>query len=313
MKKIFYFSEKNLKFEEIKNFNRKTVFSVVISSTLISTIIFVLYFFIHPIFQDVDKEKLLLENQELKSEIKKLNSKYASLLSELNELGTLSNKLRSTVNLQPINAADRVLGKGGTIISSELLDNLKISSDVKESLNAIEQIVNRFEFEKSEYKILEKKINENQKFFESLPVLIPTEGEFSIEGFGMRLHPILKIVRMHEGVDILNDPGTPVYSPGAGKVTYVGRRAGLGITLEIEHGFGYKTVYGHLSKILVKEGQTISRGDKIALTGNTGLSTGPHLHYEVHFNGVPQDPMNYFLENSKTYLAEKSKNKLGGK
>lgn len=313
MKKIFYFSEKNLKFEEIKNFNRKTVFSVVLSSTVISAIIFALYFFIQPIFQDVDKEKLLLENQELKSQVNKLNSKYSSLLAELNELGALSNKLRSTVNLQPINDADRILGKGGTIISSELLENLKLSSDVKESLNAIEQIVNRFEFEKSEYEILEKKINENQKFFESLPVLIPTEGEFSIEGFGMRLHPILKIVRMHEGVDILNDPRTPVYSPGAGKVTYVGRKAGLGITLEIEHGFGYKTVYGHLSKILVKEGQTINRGDKIALTGNTGLSTGPHLHYEVHFNGVPQDPMNYFLENSKTYLAEKSKNKLGGK
>lgn len=312
MKNFFYYSEKNLKFEEIKNFNRKTIFSIAFLSTLISSIIFAIYFLIQPIFNDVDKEKLLLENQALKSEIKKLNSKYSLLLSELNHLGNLSDKMRAALNLQPLDDNERILGKGGSVISNELLEKLKLSTDVKESLNAIEKIVNRFEFEKSEYEILNKKFTENKKFFESLPVLIPTEGEFAIEGFGMRLHPILKIVRMHEGVDILNDPGTPVYSPGDGVVTYVGRRAGLGITLEIEHGFGYKTVYGHLSKIIVKEGQAVKRGDKIALTGNTGLSTGPHLHYEVHLNGVPQDPMNYFLEKSKIYIAEKTKNKLGG-
>jgi murein DD-endopeptidase MepM/ murein hydrolase activator NlpD len=312
MKKFFYFSEKNLEFVEIKNFNRKTAFSILFSTIFLTLLIFFIYTITQPLFRNDDREKLLLENEALKAELKNLDKKYSSLLNELNELGYLSNTLRSIVNLKPLEDKERQLGKGGSVLSSELLNNLKLGTDVKESIAAIESIVNRFEFEKVEYKNLEKRILENERFYESVPVLIPTAGDFSIDGFGMRLHPILKINRMHEGIDILNDPGTPVYAPGAGRVTYVGRKAGLGISIEIEHGFGYKTVYGHLSKTLVQEGQAVKRGDKIALSGNTGLSTGPHLHYEVHLNGVPQDPSEYFIEHSKTFLAEKMKNKLGG-
>ncbi len=312
MKKFFYFSEKKLEFVEIKNFNRKTAFSILFSTIFLTLLIFFIYTITQPLFRSDDREKLLLENEALKAELKNLDKKYSSLINELNELGYLSNTLRSIVNLKPLEDKERQLGKGGSVLSIELLNNLKLGTDVKESLTAIESIINRFEFEKVEYKNLEKRILENEKFYESVPVLIPTIGEFSIDGFGMRVHPILKIRRMHEGIDILNDPGTPVYAPGAGKVTYVGRKAGLGITMEIDHGFGYKTVYGHLSKTLVPEGQLVKRGDKIALSGNTGLSTGPHLHYEVHLNGIPQDPSEYFIEHSKTFLAEKMKNKLGG-
>ncbi len=312
MKKFFYFSEKKLEFVEIKNFSRKTAFSIIISTIFLTAIVLGIYFLTQPLFNDNDKEKLLLENEALKAELKSLEKKYSSLLNELNELGYLSNTLRSIVNLKPLDDNERYLGKGGSILSNDLITNLKLGNDVKQSLNAIESVVNRFEFEKLEFRNLEQKILENEKFYECVPILIPTVGEFSLDGFGMRVHPILKIRRMHEGIDILNDPGTPVYAPGAGRVSYIGRKAGLGITLEIEHGFGYKTVYGHLSKTLVKEGQTVNRGDKIALSGNTGLSTGPHLHYEVHFNGIPVDPSDYFIEHSKTYLAEKTKNKLGG-
>lgn len=312
MKKFFYFSEKKLEFVEIKNFNRKTAFSILFSTILLTLFIFFVYTITQPLFNSDDKEKLLLENEFLKAELKNLDKKYSYLVNELNELGYLSNKLRTIVNLKPLEDKERRLGKGGSILSNELLNNLKLGTDVNKSIAAIESVVNRFEFEKAEYKNLEKRILENQKFYESVPVLIPTVGEFSIDGFGMRNHPILKIRRMHKGIDILNDPGTPIYAPGAGKVSYVGRKAGLGITLEIEHGFGYKTVYGHLSKILVQEGQNVERGDKIALSGNTGLSTGPHLHYEIHLNGIPQDPIDYFIEHSKTFLAEKMKNKMGG-
>jgi murein DD-endopeptidase MepM/ murein hydrolase activator NlpD len=311
MKKFFYFSEKKLEFVEIKNFSRKTIFTIVFSTLLFSSLIILTFFLIQPFFNKDDKEKLIQENKILKAEIEKLNKRYSSLITELNELGYLGNKLRTLVNLQPINDDERILGKGGSILSTDLISSLKLSTDVKSSIEAIDKVLNRFEFEKNEFKFLERKISENQNFFESIPCLIPTEGDYTLDGFGMRLHPILKIVRMHEGIDILNQPGTPVYAPGNGKVSYVGRKAGLGITLEIDHGFGYKTVYGHLQKTLVQEGQIVKRGDKIALSGNTGLSSGPHLHYEVHLNGVPQDPINYFLEHSKVYLAEK--NKLGGK
>lgn len=102
---------------------------------------------------------------------------------------------------------------------------------------------------------------------------------------------------MHNGVDIITDTGTKVYAPGAGVVSYAGWRGGYGLTLEIEHGFGYKTIYAHLESIKVKQGQHLQRGDFIALSGNSGkLSTGPHLHYEVRNNGVALDPRNFIYD-----------------
>jgi murein DD-endopeptidase MepM/ murein hydrolase activator NlpD len=311
MKKFFYFSEKELGFVEIKNFKLKTITFIVLSSFILASILFTIFYFMQTYLLGFDKDKLISENKVLKAEIKNLNEKYSKLISELNDLGILSNKLRIAVNLKPIDEKERFLGKGGSILTSEFINKLKYVNDINESFLAIENIIKRFEFEKLEYEYIARKISDNEKFLESVPVLIPTEGEFSIDGFGMRLHPILKVMRMHNGVDILNDVGTPVYAPGSGKVVYVGKKVGLGITLEIDHGFGYKTVYGHLHKVLVKEGQLVKRGDKIALSGNTGLSSGPHLHYEIHFNGIPQDPIYYFIEHSKTYLADR-KNKVGG-
>ncbi len=120
-------------------------------------------------------------------------------------------------------------------------------------------------------------------------------------------------MKMHEGLDILTNVGSPVFAPGNGKIVYVGPRGGYGLTVEVEHGFGYKTVFAHLSKALVKEGQTVKRGDRIALTGNSGLSTGPHLHYEVHLNGIPQDPINYFFEDFNYFEAKKITKRVGDK
>jgi murein DD-endopeptidase MepM/ murein hydrolase activator NlpD len=112
----------------------------------------------------------------------------------------------------------------------------------------------------------------------------------------MRLHPILNIYRMHEGIDIINEVGTSVYASADGTVDFTGRRGGYGLAVEINHGYSLKTLYGHLSKIVVREGQQVKRGELIARSGNTGLSNGPHLHYEVRINGVAQNPTEYFFD-----------------
>jgi len=125
---------------------------------------------------------------------------------------------------------------------------------------------------------------------------MPTKGEYISSNFGMRLHPILKVRQMHTGIDIVVNTGTLVYSPGKGKVVRVGRRGGYGLEVVIDHGFGYRTTFGHLSKSLVKRGQKVERGDVIAKTGNTGLSTGPHLHYEVSQNGIKLNPKRFFFD-----------------
>ncbi|MCK5456006.1 MAG: M23 family metallopeptidase [Melioribacteraceae bacterium] len=164
----------------------------------------------------------------------------------------------------------------------------------------------KIEFEKNNYNEIETAFNENQKLYDAIPAIKPSEGNYG-DRFGVRFHPILKIRRMHNGVDMLSNIGTPVYAPGAGKVEFVGRKGGFGKTIIVNHGFGYKTLYGHLSKYKVKRGQRIERGDLIALTGSSGkLSTGPHLHYEVRHNGIALNPRNFIFDDVNIFdLAKK--------
>lgn len=306
MKKFFYYSNKSLKFVEIKNFKAKTITFVIVSSIILSSLLFGAYYTIYTLTSTKDKTKLELENHILKEKLKTLASKYSGLKDELDELTELSNNLRQYTNLTPI--SEQILGTGGSIFSTDLIETVK-DNDVVTSLKLIDEISKSFEIEKAEYNRITEKLSNNEALYSSIPAIIPTNGSYSINGFGMRLHPILKVRRMHEGLDILTNYGSPVYAPGDGKVSYVGRRGGYGLIVEIDHGFGYKTIYGHLSKSLVKEGKSVKRGDKIALTGNSGLSTGPHLHYEVHLNGVPQDPINYFFEDFDYFLAKKETKK----
>jgi len=127
------------------------------------------------------------------------------------------------------------------------------------------------------------------------PSVEPTVG-FEISGFSdQRMHPIYHIVLPHEGLDIVADVGAPVLSPAKGRVTRIFENGGYGLMVVVDHGRGLQTRYGHLSRAVVRVGQTVERGDKIAEVGETGVVTGPHLHYEVLLNGVPQDPKKYIL------------------
>jgi len=107
--------------------------------------------------------------------------------------------------------------------------------------------------------------------------------------------PVYHIRRFHEGMDFSAPVGTDIYATGNGVVTFAGWRQGYGETVEIDHGFGYSTRYAHCHKLFARTGKKVKRGDVIALVGNTGKSTGPHVHYEVHYNGRPIDPRNYYF------------------
>ncbi len=113
--------------------------------------------------------------------------------------------------------------------------------------------------------------------------------------FGIRYHPILRVVRPHEGIDLTAPKGSNIYATADGKILQAGYRAGgFGKKILVDHGYGYQTVYGHCDEVLVKPGQMVTRGDVIGKVGSTGLSKSPHLHYEVHVNGRPVDPINYY-------------------
>jgi murein DD-endopeptidase MepM/ murein hydrolase activator NlpD len=139
------------------------------------------------------------------------------------------------------------------------------------------------------------RLSKNVERLASTPSIMPTTGWLSSEFSRSRFHPILHKARPHEGIDLAAPYGTPVVAPAAGAVERVTQQTGYGLVLEIDHGNGVETKYAHLSRVLVHVGQRVTRGEPIAAIGNSGLSTGPHLHYEVHVNGKVVDPLTYVL------------------
>ncbi|EPR08003.1 M23 family metallopeptidase [Ruminiclostridium papyrosolvens] len=139
---------------------------------------------------------------------------------------------------------------------------------------------------------LEKSNNELEEFIDALPSFIPAKGRIT-SPFGMRNHPITHIRTVHKGVDIDAETGDPIMAAASGKVIYSGLSGGYGKHVIIDHGNGFKTIYGHSSKLLVKAGQIVKKGQKIALVGSTGRSTGPHLHFEIRIADTAVDPVKY--------------------
>ncbi|MDT3696957.1 MAG: M23 family metallopeptidase [Ignavibacterium sp.] len=295
MKKFYYFSEKSLNFLEIKHFKKKLVTYFTVSVFVLSAVIFGIFYLVTGLLNNENDVAILKnENKELKGKILKLSQKYSDLEKELSSVTEISNELRLATNLTPINPEERIFGIGG----SSTIENLyhDFSGEVSDALNYIDKVTKRFEFEKSQYNEIVIKLNENKDFYERIPAILPTNGNYSSESYGMRIHPVLGVNKMHNGIDIIADVGTNVKSSGKGKVIFSGPKQGYGLAVEIDHGFGYRTIYAHLSKILVREGQSVKRGEIIAKTGNTGLSTGPHLHYEVLHNGENLNPVDFFFD-----------------
>lgn len=270
---------------------------VVLGGLFLVTIIAVLFSFILPFFGLDTYSSLKSENELLKQRLDLVLQKYKTLNSNLDSLIEINNELRLAVNLKPLSPEERLLGVGGNYFDNSidfLVDKSKMN--FQDVFNYMEAVTRKLEFEKNHYLEISSRLTENKKLYEAMPAIKPCEGTLSYHGFGPRIHPILNIKRMHEGVDIITDVGTPVYATGKGSVDFVGRRGGLGLTVEIDHGFGYRTIYAHLSKVNVRQGQKINRGDLIAKTGNSGLSSGPHLHYEILHNGIKQNPEEFFFD-----------------
>jgi murein DD-endopeptidase MepM/ murein hydrolase activator NlpD len=298
MKKFYYFSKSKLKFVEIRNFYQKFVFLVLFFSVLVSFFVFGSFLvFDEVINPDSEVKQLKKKNSMLQEKFDGLLDQYKGLDQRITQLSDQSHDLRLMANLDPINT-DSLYGIGGSVFEPVRTSSLSSLDKYLENLNSyVNQITLKVKLERNSYSEIETTLKENEKIFEVIPAIQPCTG-YVADDFGMRFHPILRLMRMHEGIDIITDTGTKVYAPGSGTVEYVGWRSGYGNTVEINHGFGYKTLYGHLKAPSVRQGQIVKRGDLIAYSGNTGeLTSGSHLHYEVKHNGIPLDPRNFMLGN----------------
>jgi murein DD-endopeptidase MepM/ murein hydrolase activator NlpD len=297
--KLYYFSQRTLTFVEAKWF--KTKFALL--SVMLGMVLLAVVFEVNQALDDVlglgiqRRSVLAAENALLRDQMRLIAGRLEALQKRLVDLHEQGNSLRLLVDLPKIDEETRQAGFGGT---DERLE-FGVSTSVNDMLNRLRSTVDRAERElqlqQVSYKEAMAAYEANTVKFDHIPAIKPMEGFYSIHGFGMRKHPIFKVWKPHEGIDIANEIGTPVYATGNGVVQAAGRtQAGYGNMIIIDHGFGYTTLYGHLSKVLVREGQKVKRGDLIGRCGNTGISTNPHLHYEVRLNGLLQNPVDYFFD-----------------
>ena len=269
-----------------------TIFSVIFGSYSIFSILG---------SPDFNIQSLRSENKSLKKELKAMMSNYKGLSGKIDSLAKTNNDLRLAANLHPISEDELKVGVGGGYFdnSIDFLSN-DAEDELRKASSFIDEISRKIDFEKHQFLEISNQLKENRKLSLCIPAIQPCGGVIS-DGFGLRMHPILHIRRMHEGLDFIADVGTSVYATGNGKVLFVGRKGGYGLAVELDHGFGYHTIYAHLSKVLVKEGQKITRGSIIAKSGDSGLSTGPHLHYEVEHNGIKENPAEFFFDNTDLF------------
>ena len=302
MNKIYYFSKANLQFIEIRHFKYKLVSFFTISVIIISLILFGGYSYIFSLINNGrDINSLKNTNEVLKTRLGELTKLYEILDYDLDSLINTNTDLRIAAGLPPVSDEVRMLGYGGGSLDDNPLIFIKNSNELNAVYQLAEDLTRKVNFEKSNYLEIANKLEESNQLYFSLPAVKPCVGTIGYHGFGMRMHPILNRVLMHGGIDIVAELGTPVCASGQGKVVFTGYNGGLGLTIEIDHGFGYRSLYAHLSKILIKKGGVVSRGEVIAKTGNTGLSTGPHLHYEIEHNGIKQDPMKFIFDQTNLF------------
>lgn len=296
--KLYRFSLESLSFHEA----RWTRTRLMISGLLLGAVIFYSLFVINQYYNDVfglgfiQNNSLVNENRVLQNQLQYLTQRLDAIQKQLQLLGNKGNELRLLADLPKLDEDLQKAGAGGT---DERVD-FTSSSNVNTLLNNLRATANQAERElrlqTTSYEAIGSTYEQNKVRFSHLPAIKPMDGFYNSHGFGMRLHPILNIVRKHEGIDIENEVGTPIYATAEGIIEFAGHQGGYGLTLEINHDFSLKTRYGHLSRILVHEGQRVKRGELIARCGNTGLSNAPHLHYEVRVNGVAQNPIDYFFD-----------------
>lgn len=238
-------------------------------------------------------EKLTWENQLLSRQYTALEESISDLKNDYGQLVAKEEAIRTIFGLPEIDPEARMLGIGGPI-DPQVEDMTPSTKAALEVTSDVDELIRISKFERERYREVFDQLTEKRDRLDHTPSIMPTRGYLS-RGFGYKDDPFTGFKQFHSGLDIANRVNTPIYATADGKVVSVRVNGGLGKMVAIDHGYGFKTRYAHLSKYNVKVGQRVKRGEVIGYMGNTGYSTGPHLHYEVLKNGKPVNPYKYIL------------------
>lgn len=311
--KLYYFSRTKLDFVEARGARIK-ISLIAITSTLVLGLFF---FSLNESYGDFlglglqRMSSLYSENALLKNQLRSMAQRLGVLEKQLTALNDRGNELRLLVDLPRIDEDTRHAGVGGTDERTFFGGSTDIDDQLQELNAALGRTGRELRLQQSSFSEVNKMYEDNQVRFAHLPALKPMDGFYSSR-FGMRLHPIFGVMKPHEGIDIVNDKGTSIYAAADGIVVSAGHNlGGYGNMVMINHGYGYSTVYGHMSKVIARDGQQVRRGDLLGLCGETGIATNPHLHYEVRLNGVSQNPRDFFFDDIN--VADIRSEQYGGK
>jgi murein DD-endopeptidase MepM/ murein hydrolase activator NlpD len=305
----YKFNPESLSFDKIR-LGVRTLLLRALAYFIGSVIIAVIYSFIFGLFIDSPKEKAL------KREIAQLTLQYDLIHKEMGNLEkvidhlqeTDDNLYRTIFGAEPVSATLRQGGSGGINRFSEL-EGYDNSDIVVETAARLDRIRKRVYVQSKSFDELISLAREKEDMLRSIPAIIPISTRDLTRiasGFGLRIHPVYKISKLHEGMDFTAPLGTEIYASGDGTVESVSsNKRGMGNYIVLDHGFGYSSVYAHLEGFNVRSGQKVRRGDVIGYVGNTGMSVAPHLHYEIRLNGVNVDPVNYFFNDLSASEYEK--------
>jgi murein DD-endopeptidase MepM/ murein hydrolase activator NlpD len=304
MKKIkYYYNTHTLRYEKLETPLRVKllrVFGFIAAALVTAAIISLLAFR----FIGSPNEKLLrAENERMKDRYRELGKEIKKIEQQMKELETRDNEVyRSIFEATPIPDSARLkeLEKEQLIAKVEGMEQEDLINSIVTSLN---HMGSRIKAQQASYKDIAGMLNNKEKLLAATPAIQPVSNadlKRIASGFGYRIDPVYKTVKLHPGLDFSAPAGTPIYATADGSIEVAANRGdGYGNCVIINHGYGYKTLYGHMFRIKARGGQRIKRGEVIGYVGSTGKSTGPHCHYEVIKNGNKIDPI-YFFYNDLT-------------
>ena len=270
-----------------------------LTGILLLGVIFTSGFVIHyvSLIQDAAEFRTLRKETALQHrQLQTFAAEMLDLKKQLGRLNEMDAKLRVIAGINPPTRVATVLGMGGAEITG--LSEIEIGIHPKMLTRKVEDEIKLLKKEASYQEVsfedLAQDMRERQSVWNSTPSVWPVKGWLS-SGFGKRISPFTGRLTMHNGVDIATRQNSPIIAPAEGIVNHEGYHRLLGRFIKISHGNGMQTLYGHLAKSNVRIGQKVKRGDVIGYVGNTGISTGPHVHYEVMVNGLPVNPLRYVI------------------
>ncbi|MFC7525857.1 M23 family metallopeptidase [Parapedobacter sp. GCM10030251] len=292
----YHYNSHTLKYEKIKT-STKTWALRVIGFLTSSFACAIFLFYIGFTFFDSPKEKQLQrEMDQMALQYNLMQERMKQIDAALEGMQQRDDHIyRVIFEADPIDSDIRKAGFGG-VNRYKNLEHFSNSDLMIETAKKLDYITKALYVQSKSYDELTELAKSKAEMMASIPAIQPVDsrkGHAGVSGFGTRIHPVYKIRKMHAGIDFAAPVGTPIYATGNGKIEAAGTDGGYGRRIIINHGYSYKTLYGHMSRFAVRVGQQVKRGDLIGYVGNTGISTGPHVHYEVHKNNEPVNPINF--------------------